>query len=51
MATIDSLDELNYSARALIEESMADFKGACSDWRKAADLGDSVAAKWVKDQC
>lgn len=51
MATIDSLNELNYSAHALLKESMADFKGACSDWRKAADLGDKVAAKWVKDQC
>jgi hypothetical protein len=28
-----------------------DLKGACDDWRKAADLGDEPSAEWVKKQC
>ena len=48
---IDPLDESNYSMRALIKENMGDLQGACSDWRKAADLGDSYAIEWVRNQC
>jgi tetratricopeptide (TPR) repeat protein len=48
---IDPLNESNYGMRALIKENMGDLQGACSDWRKAADLGDSYAIEWVRNQC
>ena len=40
-----------YYNRGLSKEKIGDRKGACSDWRKASELGDEDAAKWVRDQC
>ena len=34
------------------KEKLADHEGACSDWSKAAELGDkSPVNEWVKKQC
>ncbi|AII43067.1 hypothetical protein KR100_06770 [Synechococcus sp. KORDI-100] len=30
---------------------IGDLEGACSDWRKAAELGDEEAANWVEARC
>ena len=30
---------------------MIDLKGACEDWKKAADLGDEGAEKLLKEHC
>ena len=40
-----------YSNRGIAKENLGDLNGACNDWRKAASLGDSNSAKWVRDQC
>ena len=33
------------------EEEMGDLEGACSDWRKASELGHETTAEWVRNQC
>ena len=40
-----------YSNRGISKESLGDLNGACADWKKAAELGDTDAAKWVANQC
>ena len=40
-----------YSKRGISKESLGDLTGACADWKKAAELGDTDAAKWVANQC
>ena len=40
-----------YSARGISKELIADLKGACRDWRKAADFGLTEPAEWVKKEC
>ena len=40
-----------YLNRGVARELAKDLKGACDDWRKAADLGEENAAEWVKEQC
>ena len=41
----------NYSSaylnRGVAKENLGDMKGACADWRKAAELGDEEAKKLV----
>mgnify|MGYP001418255557 CR=1 FL=1 len=44
-------DAMAYSNRGLAKNDLKDLSGACDDWRRAANLGHSNAAKWVKDQC
>ncbi len=48
---INPMDADAYRNRGLSKEYIRDLKGACSDWRKASELGDKDPAKWVKDQC
>ena len=33
------------------KENLGDLNGACADWKKAAELGDTDAAGWVANQC
>ena len=40
-----------YANRGIYREAVNDLKGACVDWRKAAELGDERSAEWVKEQC
>jgi tetratricopeptide (TPR) repeat protein len=42
---------VTYSNRGIAKENLGDLRGACDDWRRAASLGHSNSAKWVKDQC
>ena len=37
--------------RGLIKKKLGDLKGACEDWKKAAELGDEEAAKLVEEHC
>ena len=40
-----------YLNRGIARELVDDHDGACRDWRKAADLGLTQPAEWVKKQC
>ena len=48
---LEPQDQYNYSSRGLLKEEIGDLEGACSDWRKASELGHESSATWVKDQC
>ena len=37
--------------RANVKKEIEDMKGACEDWRKAADLGDDYATKFLREHC
>ena len=41
----------DYFNRGVSKENLGDLNGACADWRKAASLGNSTAAKWVRSFC
>ena len=40
-----------YSFRASAKRENGNMDGACLDWKKAAELGDIDAAKWVDFEC
>ena len=40
-----------YFARGNTKEHLGDLKGACEDWKKAAELGDEDAAELLKEHC
>ena len=41
-----------YRNRGLARQYViSDLEGACSDWRKTAELGDDEAANWVEARC
>ncbi|WP_369793789.1 hypothetical protein [Synechococcus sp. KORDI-100] len=40
-----------YTNRGIILEIKGDLKGACRDWKKAVDLGDTKPIEWVRNQC
>ena len=40
-----------YSKRGISKESLGDLTGACADWKKAAELGDRIAASWAAKKC
>ena len=44
--TVITNSKLKYS-----KENLGDLNGACVAWKKAAELGDADAAKWVANQC
>ena len=48
---INPQDAIAYRLRGINKELIADLKGACRDWRKAADFGLTEPAEWVKNQC
>lgn len=49
---IDKLNTLAYLNRGIAKEMVDDdLNGACIDWRKAAELGNKKALKWVNDDC
>jgi len=37
--------------RGIAKELLKDLRGACADWRRAANLGHSNSAKWVREEC
>ena len=37
--------------RAYVKNKVGDIKGACEDWKKAADLGDEEAEQLIKENC
>ena len=48
---LDPDDPGAYVNRGIAKENLKDLSGACLDWKKAASLGSSDAAKWVANQC
>ena len=48
---INPKDSDAFFNRANVKKEIGDMKGACEDWRKAADLGDDVAAKFLRKNC
>ncbi len=40
-----------YVNRGVAKEIIGDLNGACADWKKAASLGYTNAAKWVANEC
>ena len=40
-----------YKNRGASKENLGDLSGACADWRKAANLGDTDSAERVENQC
>ena len=48
---VEPLNDLNYSSRGLLKEMNGDLSGACSDWKKAVELGHDDAVKWFSNQC
>ena len=41
----------SYRGSGIAKEKIGDLNGACADWKKAAELGDTDAAGWVANQC
>ena len=37
--------------RGNMKKDWGDLKGACEDWKKAAELGDEDAAELLKEHC
>ena len=48
---LDPDDVTAYKNRSVAKEILGDLNGACADARKAASLGHSNSAEWVKNQC
>ena len=48
---INPKDSDAFFNRANVKKEIGDMKGACEDWRKAADLRDDVAAKFLRKNC
>ena len=48
---LDLNNLLAYINRGISKVRIGDIKGACSDWRKASELGSEDAAKWVSNRC
>ena len=48
---INPEDSMPYTNRGILKEKLRDMNGACSDWKNAANLGNSNAAMWVKEDC
>ena len=40
-----------YCNRGIAKNDSDDLKGACEDWKKAAELGDEKAAEFLKEHC
>tara|TARA_B100000427_G_C15194999_1_gene457700 strand:+ start:38 stop:325 length:288 start_codon:yes stop_codon:yes gene_type:complete len=40
-----------YSNRGISKENVGDLNGACSDWRKAANLGHTNSKNWIANDC
>ena len=49
--TINPKDSDALFNRANVKKEIGDIKGACEDWRKAADLGDDDAIKFLSEHC
>jgi Flp pilus assembly protein TadD len=40
-----------YLNRGIVKEMLRDMKGACTDWKKASELGVAAAENYVNNQC
>jgi len=40
-----------YRMRGVLRQTFQNLDMACDDWKKAASLGDSEAAQWVREDC
>jgi tetratricopeptide (TPR) repeat protein len=40
-----------YTYRGISYENTGDLESACSDWKRAFEIGDEDAGEWVEDQC
>ena len=47
----DPNNALTYRNRGIALEEVGNLKGACRDWKKAVDLGDTRPIEWVRNQC
>ena len=48
---INPKDSDAFFNRANVKKEIGDMEGACKDWRKATDLGDDDAKKFLKEHC
>ena len=48
---IDPEYKVAYYNRGVTKYELKDLKGACEDWKKAAELGDEDAAELLKEHC
>ena len=48
---INPKDAEAFANRGITKESIGDIDCACSDWAKAARLGDTNSAEWVRLDC
>ena len=48
---LDPEDSYAYYLRGLAKDVLGYSNGACSDWGKSAELGDTDAAKLVAENC
>ena len=48
---LDPEDSYAYYFRGLAKDVLGYSNGACSDWEKSAELGDTDAAKLVAENC
>jgi tetratricopeptide (TPR) repeat protein len=44
-------EALYYRLRGIVHEELGDLALACSDWRVAAELGDTDSSEWFDTQC
>ncbi|MBN97066.1 MAG: hypothetical protein CMC56_04040, partial [Flavobacteriaceae bacterium] len=48
---IDPSNPAGWIGRAVSKVQLGDHLGACKDWKKAAELGNTDAAELVANQC
>ena len=48
---LDSKNSTSYKNRGIVKDNLGDIRGACSDWRKASNLGDLEARDYVRKFC
>ncbi len=48
---INPKDDESYCLCGTIKFNIGDLKGACEDWKKAAELGDEDATKLLEEHC
>ena len=47
----DPKDSSIYFYRGSVKKKLGDLKGACEDWKKAAELGDKESAEKLNEYC
>ena len=51
VVNINPKDSDAFFIRAHVKKEIDDMKGACEDWKKATDLGDNDASKFLWEHC